>query len=194
MSDVSPTPLTDLVASAARNDRHAAAELLPVLYAELRKLARSMMATLPPGETLQPTALVHEAYLRLVGNADPGWEGRPHFFGAAACAMRQILVDRARHKSSRKAGGGLTRVDVDAVDVAIAPPTESVLSLHQALTSLERVDAQAAKVAELRYFAGLSVTETASILGLAIRTAEREWAFARSYLAAMMRDSGDGGR
>src|SRR6476646_9042339 len=157
MSDV-----TRLLDAAAAGDRNAAADLLPLVYDELRALAAARMAAEAPGHTLQPTALVHEAYLRLVGPADEHrWAGRGHFFAAAAEAMRRILVDAARRKRRDKHGGGRQRVDLDA-----------------ALTRLAAEDPQAARLVELRHFAGLSVGEAAQALGLAPRTADRVWAFA----------------
>jgi RNA polymerase sigma factor (TIGR02999 family) len=180
-----------VLAAIGKGDPRASDQLLPLVYGELRKLARSLMAKTPPGNTLQPTALVHEAYLRLVRPAQAEWDGRGHFFSAAAQAMRQILVDQARRKAARKHGGGQRRVDVDAVDevdLAIQPPGEDILALDDALTRLEREAPRKAEVVKLRYFAGLSAAETASVLGVSLATVERDWTFARALLLAELRD------
>jgi len=170
----------------------AAADLLPEVYAELRKLARLLMKKVPPGNTLQPTALVHEAYLRLVGNRDPGWDGRRHFFAAAARAMREILVDQARRKARRKHGGDRVRVGVDP-ELAIEPPSGDLLALDQALRRLEEAAPRTAQVVELRYFAGLTVVEAAAALGVSRSTVEREWRFARAFLHSQMVPPGASG-
>ena len=133
MAEPAEKPVTRVLHAAAEGDRQAAAELLPMVYRELRELARSRLRKLPPGQTLQATALVHEAYVRVVGEADPGWDHRGHFFAAAARAMRNILVEQARCKASLKRGGGRRRVDVEASDLAIEPPSEDVLAIHEAL-------------------------------------------------------------
>ena len=152
------------------------------VYEELRRLARSLMAKTPPGNTLQPTALVHEAYLRLVGQEDPGWDCRGHFFAAAAQAMRQILVDQARRKAAAKHGGGQQRVDVDNLDLPIESPSEDMLALDEALHRLREQDPRKADVVMLRYFAGLTIAETARVLGISDKTVERDWRFARAVL------------
>jgi len=160
-----------------------AAELLPALYAELRGLAAALTARLPPGQTLQPTALVHEAYIRLVGGAQPQeWKGRGHFFAAAAEAMRRILVDAARRKRSLKAGGGLARQDLEAVDVAVPEWPEDLVALDEALARLTAEDKAAADLVHLRFFAGLPIPEAAAVLGISPRTADRLWAYARAWL------------
>src|SRR5947208_1511209 len=152
--------VTRLLDAAAAGDRQAAADLLPLVYDELRKLAAARMAAESPGQTLQPTALVHEAYLRLVGPADGAkWDGRGHFFAAAAEAMRRILVDTARRKGRDKHGGDWTRVDLDLAQPAAPDPRHDLVALDAALTRLALVDAQAAKLVALRHFAGLSVTD-----------------------------------
>ena len=163
-------------------DERAAGELLTTVYAELRKLARAKMARESPGQTLQSTALVHEAWLRLGGEAQPRWENRAHFFGAAAEAMRRILVDRARRKQRNKHGGQLRRVDWENLDVAMAGDDDTVLAVHEALTQLAGHDPVGAKLIELRFFAGLPNVEAARALGLAERTAKRTWAYARAWL------------
>jgi RNA polymerase sigma factor (TIGR02999 family) len=140
------------------------------------------MAQIPPGNTLQPTALVHQAYLRLVGDGDPGWNGRGHFFAAAAQAMRRILVEQARRKAAVKHGGDLHRVDMDEVDIAIELPHEDVLALDVALERLANWDERKARVVELRYFVGLDIAETAKILRVSEPTVERDWRFARAFL------------
>jgi RNA polymerase sigma factor (TIGR02999 family) len=137
-----------------------AAELLPVLYTELRRLAATLTARLAPGQTLQPTALVHEAYLRLVRDHDPGWEGRRHFFGAAAQAMREILIEQARHKGSLKHGGQARRLELAEGLAWIEPPASDFLALDEAIQQLQAQDAQLAEIVQLRYYTGLSVEET----------------------------------
>lgn len=163
-------------------DERAAGELLKRVYAELRQLARSKMARESAGQTLQTTALVHEAWLRLGGESQPRWENRAHFFGAAAEAMRRILVDKARRKQRDKHGGGLLRVDWENLDVAMVGDNDTVLAVHEALDRLARHDPVGAKLIELRFFAGLPNVEAARVLGLAERTAKRNWAYARAWL------------
>ena len=177
MSDV-----TQLLDAAAAGDPKAAADLLPLVYDELRKLAAARMVAEAPDHTLQPTALVHEAYLRLVGNeAGRPWNGRGHFFAAAAEAMRRILVESARRKLTDRAGGRLERVALPDDLVASAPP-EELLALDEALIEFERHDPDAARLVKLRYFAGLSHQEAAAALGLSRRAADRVWALARAWL------------
>jgi RNA polymerase sigma factor (TIGR02999 family) len=163
--------------------KRSAAELLPVLYAELRRLATALTARLPPGQTLQPTALVHEAYLRLVRDQDPGWEGRRHFFGAAAQAMREILIEQARHKGSLKHGGRSRRVELTEGLAWIEPPAGDLLALDEAIQKLEAEDAQLAEIVRLRYYTGLSLEETASVIGVSVTTLKRDWRYARAWLA-----------
>jgi RNA polymerase sigma factor (TIGR02999 family) len=169
----------------ANGDKKAAAELLPLLYGELRRLAVSRMAKLPPGNTLQPTALVHDAYLRLVGDGDPGWDGRGHFFASAAEAMRQLLVEQARRKSARKHGGGQKRLDIDVVEIAVDLKIGEILAIDQALERLRASDPRKADIVLHRYFAGLTREETAAIMGISVRTVDREW---RSIVARLHRD------
>jgi RNA polymerase sigma factor (TIGR02999 family) len=159
-----------------------AAKLLPALYAELRRLAAALTARLPPGQTLQPTALVHEAYLKMVGDHDPGWEGKRHFFGAAAQAMRQILVDQARRKASLKHGGHGQRVDLADGLALIEPPADDVLALDEAIRGLQAVAPHLAEIVLLRYYTGLSVEETAAVVGRSESTVKREWRQARAWL------------
>jgi RNA polymerase sigma factor (TIGR02999 family) len=157
--------------------------LLPVLYAELRRLAMTLTSRLTPGQTLQPTALVHEAYLRLVRHEDPGWEGRRHFYGAAARAMREILIEQARQKGSAKHGGQVRRLDLTEGMAWIEPPSSDLLALDEAIQQLRAEDAYLAEVVELRYYSGLSVEETASLVGVSASTLTRDWRYARAWLA-----------
>jgi RNA polymerase sigma factor (TIGR02999 family) len=168
-------------------ERQPAADLLPVLYAELRKLAAALTDRLQPGQTLQPTALVHEAYLRLVRDQDPGWEGRRHFFGAAAKAMREILIEQARHKGSLKQGGQAQRVELAEGLAWIEPPTADLLALDEAIQRLQAEDAHLAEIVLLRYYTGLSFEETA-IVGVSVSTLKRDWRYARAWLALRLGD------
>jgi RNA polymerase sigma factor (TIGR02999 family) len=179
----------------AGGDARAAGELLPLVYAELRRLAARELAGERPGQTLQPTALVHEAYLRLVGKdgTGPRWEGRGHFFAAAAEAMRRILVETARRKGRLKRGGGHRRVDLRDVQAVAATPPEDLLALDEALTQLAAEDARKAELVKLRFFAGLSVEEAARCLGVSRATADRHWAYARAWLYDRLRAGGEGG-
>jgi len=174
--------VTQVLKAVEQGDPRAADELLPLVYAELRTLARSLMAKVPPGNTLQPTALVHQAYLRIVGNDDPGWNSRGHFFAAAAQAMRRILVEQARRKAAVKHGGEQRRMDVDDAEFSIASPDDDMLALDLALERLAQLDARKARVVELRYLVGLDVAETAQVLGVSEPTVERDWRFARTFL------------
>jgi RNA polymerase sigma factor (TIGR02999 family) len=175
--------VTLILAAVERGDPHAAEQLLPLVYDELRKLAAQRLADEQPGQTLQPTALVHEAYLRLVGGGQPqDWNGRGHFFAAAAEAMRRILVDAARRKRGLRHGGGLARQDLDAIDLAAPEWPEDLVALDDALTRLSQTDKAAADVVHLRFFAGLPIPEAACVLGISPRTADRLWAYARAWL------------
>jgi RNA polymerase sigma factor (TIGR02999 family) len=181
------TPVTQLLDAAAAGDRQAAGELLPLVYDELRKLAAARMAAEAPGQTLEATALVHEAYLRLVGPADDRrWNSRSHFFAAAAEAMRRILVDRARRKRAAKRGGGTRRVPLDAADIGFAAPADDLLDIDDALNRLAIEDPAAAGFVQLRYFAGLSIEDAAEALGLARSTAFEHWAYARVRLKILL--------
>jgi RNA polymerase sigma factor (TIGR02999 family) len=153
-----------------------------LVYDELRKLAAQRLAGEKPGQTLQATALVHEAYVRLVGRQDPGWNGRGHFFSAAAEAMRRILVERARRKKRLRDAGEERRIRLDDVNPADNSPSEDLLAVNEALERLEQTDAGAAQLVKLRFFAGLTMTEAAEALGMPLRTAERNWAYARTWL------------
>lgn len=183
------TPLSGLLQAAGQGDRQAAEEILPLVYDELRRLAQAYLSKTPPGNSIQATALVHEAYMRLVGTEDPGWEGRRHFFGAAAQAMRNILVEQARHKGTLKRGGGQKRLDVHDADVASDAPSEDVIALNEALTNLEKSDPRKAEIVMLHHFAGLTMEETAAAMGTSLSTVEREWRFTRALLYAQLVDS-----
>jgi RNA polymerase sigma factor (TIGR02999 family) len=164
-------------------DAQAADELLPVVYAELRQLAAAKMAREAAGHTLQPTALVHEAWLRLGGSAQPSWRSRAHFFAAAAEAMRRILIDHARRRQAQRHGGGQQRLDVDDIElVANRPSDDSLLAVNDALHRLAEVDPPKAELVKLRYFGGLTIPEAAQTLGIAEATANRWWAYARAWL------------
>jgi RNA polymerase sigma factor (TIGR02999 family) len=175
--------VTQILEAVANGDPQAAAQLLPLVYDELRRLAAARLGQEPPGHTLQPTALVHEAYLRLVGTADePRWNSRGHFFAAASEAMRRILVESARRKARIKHGGGLQRVDLEADDVPVRPPAEEILALDEALTRLAEDDPDASRVVHLHFFAGLSIEEAAEALGISRAMAYRQWTYARAWL------------
>jgi RNA polymerase sigma factor (TIGR02999 family) len=174
--------VTRLLEQVRRGEKGASERLLPLVYDELRKLARSRMASEKPGHTLQPTALVHEAYLRLLGGGDAAWEGRGHFFAAAAEAMRRILIERARRTRRLKRGGALKRVELDDQLPAEAPRVDEVLAVDEALDRLEALDAQMAAVVKLRYFGGLTVEETAQALSTSTRSVNRLWTAARAWL------------
>jgi RNA polymerase sigma factor (TIGR02999 family) len=177
MSDV-----TRILAQVQKGDRQAANELLAVVYEELRTLAARKLARERPGQTLQATALVHEAYLRLVGSEDARWENRSHFFGAAAEAMRRILVEAARRKARLKYGGGRQRYELSEVDAVVLPDSLDLVALSEALEKLAQEDRVKAELVKLRYFAGLTVEQAGQILGVSRATADRYWTFARAWL------------
>src|SRR5215472_1477198 len=160
-----------------------AADLLPAVYDELRRLAAALTQQLRPGQTLQATAVVHEAYLRLVGDHDPGWEGRRHFFCAAARAMRQILIEQARRKASHKHGGQGQRIELAEGLAYVEPPADDLLELDEAIQKLQAHKPHLAEIVLLRYYTGLSVEETAGVLGASVRTVYRDWRHARTWLA-----------
>jgi RNA polymerase sigma factor (TIGR02999 family) len=188
--------ISHLVDAAAAGDRRAAAELLPLVYDELRRLATCHLAREPGGQTLQPTALVHEAYLRLVarpgresGAKAPDWDNRGHFFAAAAEAMRRILIDNARRKHRPKHGGGRRRVSADLAAPQPELPLEDLLALDEALDQLAREEPAKAELVKLRFFAGFTMPEIADLLGISLATAERHWTYARTWLFARLQDA-----
>jgi RNA polymerase sigma factor (TIGR02999 family) len=178
--------VTRLLDAAAAGNPKAAAELLPLVYDELRKLAAARMADEKPGHTLQPTALVHEAYLRLVGGGERAWDSRGHFFAAAAEAMRRIVVESARRKDRLKHGGGHERVEVELAELPTRLPPDDLIALDDALARLERLDPVKARLVTLRYFAGLTIEQAAEALGISRVTAHRYWTFARAWLHQQM--------
>jgi RNA polymerase sigma factor (TIGR02999 family) len=180
--------LTRILSGIEQGDPHAAEQLLPLVYDELRKLAAQKLAQEKPGQTLEATALVHEAYLRLVG-PDPlqHWDNRRHFFAAAAEAMRRILIDKVRDKRRLKRGGGWQRLRLDQFSLSVSEPPEEFLALDEAVTKLAEEDARCAELVKLRLFAGLTLSEAAVSIGIARRTADRWWAFARSWLYEELR-------
>ena len=183
------TDITLLLQAAQTGDPQAAEQLLPLVYDELRRLAGHRLAHEAPGQTLQPTALVHEVYLRLVGDKGGAtWDGRGHFFAAAAEAMRRILVENARRKSRLKHGGDRMRLPLEEAELLAPQPREDLLALDEALTELAVTDRAAAELVQLRYFGGLSIPDAARILGVSTRTAERLWTFARAWLRDKVQD------
>ena len=183
-------PVTQILDRLARNEPSASAELLPLVYEELRRLASFRMSQDAPGQTLQPTALVHEAYLRLVDVPEPqGWDGRGHFFAAAAEAMRRILVENARRKMRLKRGGDLDRVSLEGLDIAATAADEQVLAVSESLDRLAAQDPEAAELIKLRFFAGLPNIEAAALLKIPERTAKRRWAYARAWLIEDLRST-----
>ena len=174
--------VTQILKGIERSENHAAEELLPLVYQELRRLAAWHLANERPGQTLQATALVHEAYLRLVGKEDSQWKSRRHFFGAAAEAMRRILVENARRKKRLKHGGHLERVNTDDVDIPSPMPDDDLLAMDEALDRLAEVDSRAAEVVKLCFFVGLTQEQAASHLEVSVATVERAWSFARAWL------------
>jgi RNA polymerase sigma factor (TIGR02999 family) len=186
--------VTQILAAIEQGDPHAPEQLLPLVYDELRQLAAEKLAHEQPGQTLQATALVHEAYLRLLGGKQTqDWDGRGHFFSAAAEAMRRILIDRARHKQARKSGGGRRRLALDDLEPALEDEKgDHLLALDEALGELEAEDPRKAELVKLRFFAGLTAEQAATALGVSTSTAEKDWAYARSWLrVAIDRISGD---
>lgn len=177
MSDV-----THILDRVRQGDPAAADELLPLVYAELRRLAAAKMAHERPDQTLQPTALVHEAWLRLAGNENQEWNGRAHFFGAAAEAMRRILIENARRKGAARHGGGQVRLDIQEIEIGAPGKDDEVLAVHEALDRLAAHDRQKAELVKLRYFAGLTTQEAAQVLGISVPTADRWWNYSRAWL------------
>ncbi len=175
--------ITHILSAIEKGDPRAAEQLLPLVYEELRRLAAQKMKQEAPGQTLQATALVHEAYLRLVDSEKAeDWNSRGHFFAAAAEAMRRILIDRARHKQSLKAGGDRCRVDIADIEPAIAEPDDELLALDEALEKLAQTDKRKADLVKLRFFTGLTIAEAAKVLGISASTADNDWAYARCWL------------
>ena len=181
---------TKILEAVGAGDERAAEKLLPLVYDELRHLAAARMAREAPGQTLQPTALVHEAWLQLVGSGHEHWNSRGHFFGAAAEAMRRILIDRARKRHRKRHGHGLVRLDLDQLDVAITTDDDLLLRVNDALEKLEAEAPNRAQLVKLRFFTGLSVSEAAEALGIAPATAKRHWTFARAWLLAELQSAG----
>ena len=181
MSVPGDSQVSAVLQAAQTGDRQAAADLLPLVYEELHKLARVRLARQPPGQTLQPTALVNEVYLRIAGESNVTWEGRQHFFFAAARAMRDILVEQARRKAGPKRGGGRRRQELDEACAVLTPPSDDVLAIHEALEELEARDSLKAQIVLLRYFTGLTMDETAAVLGLPERTLGRHWRYIRAW-------------
>lgn len=180
--------VTRILSAIESGDRRAAEELLPLVYRELRRLAQQRLDREKPGQTLQATALVHEAYVRLVeGEGDRRWNSRGHFFAAAAEAMRRILVENARRKRTEKRGGPLQRHDLDAIDIEAPAPSQDLLALDEALAKLEAEDPPKAQLVKLRYFAGLAEDEAADALGVSRTTAQRYWRYAKAWLIAELR-------
>jgi len=185
MSDV-----TLILQAVRRGDGQAAEELLPMVYNELRRLAATRMAQESAGQTLQATALVHEAWLRMVGDGDRSWQNRAHFFGAAAEAMRRILIENARRKSRLKRGGGQVRLNIEELELAATTPDDKVLLIDEALARLQVEDPQIARVVTMKYFGGMTNQEAAESLGVTERTVERQWAYAKAWLFRDIRSPG----
>ena len=181
--------VTRILAAIERGDVRAVDELFPLVYDELRQLAAQRMSKEKPGQTLQATALVHEAYLRLVGAEEQNWEGRTHFFCAAAEAMRRILTDNARRKQRLKRGGGRQRVDLDDAEFAVEAPSDDLIALDEALVKLASIDKIKAELVKLRYFAGLTIDQTSELLGMSQTTAKRHWRYARAWLYREITDN-----
>jgi len=183
MSDV-----TRILNAIEQGDAKATEELLPLVYEELRLLAAQKLSHEPPGQTLQATALVHEAYLRLVGNEPQSWNSRGHFFAAAAEAMRRILVENARRKKSERHGGDRARILLEAGDIEVAMPSEQIVALNDALDGLERENPEVVQLVKLRYFVGLTLDQAAEVLQISARTAYRHWAYAKARLHEELAD------
>jgi|SRR5579884_2147551 len=185
--------VTRILSAIDQGDRQAAAQLLPLVYDELRKLAAQRLAHEKPGQTLEATALVHEAYLRLVdAQKAQAWNSRGHFFAAAAEAMRRILVEQARRKKRLKRGGTRDRVDFAEIDITVEAPCDDLLALNEAIDKLAEKHAAKAELVKLRYFAGLTMSEAAQVLGISTSTADRYWTYARAWLYRLLSPPGDG--
>ncbi|MDQ5980351.1 MAG: hypothetical protein QG602_3327 [Verrucomicrobiota bacterium] len=179
--------ITQLLHAVERGEAHASEELLPLVYQDLRRQAAAQMARETPGQTLQPTALLHEAWLRVTGSGQPRWQNRAHFFGAAAEAMRRILVENARRKARLKRGGGQVRVDMDGIELAAASPDEKILLMNDALERLHLEDPEKARVVVMKFFGGRTNQEVAEALAVTERTVERHWAYAKAWLFQSIR-------
>jgi RNA polymerase sigma factor (TIGR02999 family) len=179
--------VTQLLVAVSTGDPRAAAELLPLVYDELRRVAARRLAGERREHTLQPTALVHEAWLRIAGTDERTWQGREHFLAAAAEAMRRILVDRARRRQAAKRGGGAERLDLDDLDLPTPAPDDQLLAVNEALLKFAQIDARKAELVKLRYFVGLSFEEAADAIGIAVPTAKQWWAYARAWLTVELR-------
>jgi RNA polymerase sigma factor (TIGR02999 family) len=191
------TEVTRILAAVEKGDQQAADQLLPLVYDELRRLAAQKLGRETPGQTLEATALVHEAYMRLVQSdqkgSTPSWNSRGHFFAAAAEAMRRILVEKARHKKRLKRGGGRSRQELDDIEVSAAVPPIDLLALDIALDRLESTDQRKAQLVKLRFFAGLTLEEAAQALGIARSTADSDWAYAKAWLRVQIDGAADAG-
>ena len=183
------TEVTQLLNAIEGGDGKAAEDLLPLVYEELRKLATARLANEAAGQTLQPTALVHEAWIKLSGSNNQQWNGRGHFFGAAAEAMRRILIDRARKRNRERHGAGLQRVSLDSVDIAVNTDDNTLLQLNDALDMFALESQDKAELIKLRFFAGLSIDEAAKTKGISLATAKRQWAYARACLLCELKKS-----
>jgi RNA polymerase sigma factor (TIGR02999 family) len=173
--------ITQILNAVGREGR-GSEELLPLVYEDLRRLAAARMANEAAGQTLQPTAVVHEAWLRLVGDGDRTWQNRAHFFGAAAEAMRRILIENARRKSRLKRGGGLSRLDIESIELADTTPDDKILLINEALEKLQKEDPEKARIVTLKFFGGLTNQEVAESFGVTERTIERQWAYAKAWI------------
>ena len=194
-SQDAPRQVTRILSAVDAGERDAAVELLPLVYSDLRKLAAARMGRLAPGQTLQATELVHDAYMRLVGADDPGWQGRAHFFGAAARAMRDIVADHLQRKHSLKRGGHFKRVGEDtAAELSCDGPSDNVLAIEEALEEFEREYPRRAEVVTLMFFGGMTTAEVAEVLGMSARTVERDWRFARAWLNGRLAEGEPGER
>jgi len=187
-SATNASDVTRILSAIQNGNAQAAKELLPLVYDELRRLAAFKMAHEAPGQTLQPTALVHEAWLRLGGHENQAWNGRPHFFGAAAEAMRRILIDNARRKHARRHGGGQQRIDIQEIEIAVEVRGDDLLEVNAALERFAALDNQKAELVKLRYFTGLTIGQAAEMLGVSAPTANRWWAYARAWLHKEIED------
>src|SRR5262245_48618925 len=187
MTEMTMTEITQMLQAVGRGESGASEQLLPLVYNELRKLAAVRMAQEIAGQTLQPTAVVHEAWLRVAGKGDRIWESRAHFFGAAAEAMRRILIENARRKSRLKRGGGQARLDIDELDLAQTTPDDKILLINEALEQLQAEDPEKAKIVVMKFFGGLTNQQVSESIGVTERTVERQWAYAKAWLFQTIR-------